>query len=180
MASNPLPEPREEGADPSERLIIGRRLLEQARSELELGDRIQASEKVWGAAAQGVKAIAYERGWNHGGHRVLFAVVSQLAKETGDLNLLDEFNIAGAMHTNFYDNFHESYAIERAIDNISGFLGRLDRMRQQQPRPFEIRTERDQLLIQRLTDRRYNIGERSGIGFTRPGRWAAGDAVPAP
>ena len=180
MASNLLPEPREEGADPSERLIIGRRLLEQARSELEFGDRVQASEKVWGAAAQGVKAIAHERGWNHGGHRLLFAVVSQLANETGDFDLLDEFNIADSMHNNFYDNNQQSNSIARAADRIEAFLGRLSEVRQQPPRPFEIRTEQDQLLIQRLTDKRYNIGERSGIGFTRPGHWAAGDAGPAP
>ena len=45
-----------------------RRLLDQARRELETGDVRQASEKGWGAAAQIVKAVAEKRGWRHRGH----------------------------------------------------------------------------------------------------------------
>ena len=40
-----------------------RSLLSQAKTELAAGDVRQASEKAWGAAAQMVKAIAEQRGW---------------------------------------------------------------------------------------------------------------------
>ena len=36
---------------------MSHRLLEQARQELAAGDRIQASEKAWGAAAHILKAL---------------------------------------------------------------------------------------------------------------------------
>ena len=39
--------------------------LAQAFEELEKGDLSQASEKGWGAAAQMLKAIAQEGGWDH-------------------------------------------------------------------------------------------------------------------
>ena len=52
--------------------LAGRRLLEQARNELAEGDTRQASEKGWGAAAQLVKAIAEQRGWEHKTHRQIW------------------------------------------------------------------------------------------------------------
>ena len=44
---------------------LSRRLVRQAQEEFDTGDRLQASEKAWGAAAHAVKAIAESRGWNH-------------------------------------------------------------------------------------------------------------------
>ena len=41
------------------------RFLAQAKEELAAGDLQQASEKGWGAAAQMLKAIAEQRGWEH-------------------------------------------------------------------------------------------------------------------
>ena len=54
-----------------------RTLLVQARSELARGDVRQASEKGWGAAALMLKAIAEQRGWEHGKHRHLSRVASR-------------------------------------------------------------------------------------------------------
>ena len=42
-----------------------RLLLEQATRELSAGDLRQASEKGWETAAQIVKAVAAQRGWQH-------------------------------------------------------------------------------------------------------------------
>ena len=44
-----------------------RSLLSQAKTEPAAGDIRQASEKGWGAAAQMVKAVAQQRGWQHPG-----------------------------------------------------------------------------------------------------------------
>ena len=60
------------------------RFLAQARQELSDGDLPQASEKGWGAAAQILKAVAEQRGWEHGKHRHLFRVASRLRAELGD------------------------------------------------------------------------------------------------
>ena len=69
-----------------------RRLLEQAREELAKGDVRQSSEKGWGAAAQMVKAVADQRGWEHAGHRQLFTAVRRLRDETGDQDIRRLFN----------------------------------------------------------------------------------------
>ncbi len=54
---------------------LSRRFVRQAQEEFDKGDRLQASEKAWGAAAHAVKAVAASRGWNHNSHRLLFDVV---------------------------------------------------------------------------------------------------------
>ena len=64
-----------------------RTLLAQARSELAIGDVRQVSEKGWGAAALMLKAIAEQRGWEHGKHRHLSRVASRLRAETGDRDI---------------------------------------------------------------------------------------------
>ena len=43
---------------------ISRHLLEQAQEELDKGDILQASDKVWGAVTDAVKAHARQRGWS--------------------------------------------------------------------------------------------------------------------
>ena len=59
------------------------RFLAQARAELSDEDLPQASEKGWGAAAQILKAVAEQRGWEHGRHRHLSRVASRLRAELG-------------------------------------------------------------------------------------------------
>ena len=62
------------GLEPSESERYGqlsRQYIERADEYLRAGDRVQASEKGWGAVAEAVKSIAAKRGWNHQGHRLL-------------------------------------------------------------------------------------------------------------
>ena len=65
-----------------------RELLAQANAELDAGDSRQASEKAWGAAAQMVKAIAQDRGWQHASHPLIFQTGDRLAEETGDEQII--------------------------------------------------------------------------------------------
>ena len=65
-----------------------RGLLAQARVELYEGDVRQASEKGWGAVALMLKAIAEERGWEHGKHRHLSRIASRLRSETGNRDVI--------------------------------------------------------------------------------------------
>ena len=69
-------------------------LLAQARIELAAGDVRQASEKGWGAAAQILKAVAEQRGWDHGKHRHLSRVASRLRAETGDRDVFRLYMVA--------------------------------------------------------------------------------------
>ena len=79
-------------------------LLRQAREELAAGDVRQASEKGWGAAAFMLKAIAEQRGWEHGKHRRLSRVASRLRAETGDRDIYRWYQVADALHGNFYED----------------------------------------------------------------------------
>ncbi len=76
---------------------------QEAQAALQEDDRIQASEKLWGSAAQAVKAVAEARGWPHGGHRELYSIIGRLDQETGQRRLTELFAIASALHQNFYE-----------------------------------------------------------------------------
>ena len=90
--------------------VASGQLLRQAREELATGDVRQASEKGWGAAAQIVQAIAARRDWEHPGHRELFRAVDRLRKETGDPDVRRLFDVASALHVNFYEDWRTSEA----------------------------------------------------------------------
>ena len=54
------------------------RFLVHADEMIRKGDRLQASEKIWGAVAHILKAVANERGWEHDGHQRLRNVALHL------------------------------------------------------------------------------------------------------
>ena len=103
-------------------------LLAQAKDELASGDYLQASEKLWAAAAQMVKAVADRHGWRHDSHRSLFEAVSQLAQETGDEDLKVSFQIANSLHTNFYESWQPQEYVESSVQIIERFISRLERL----------------------------------------------------
>ena len=78
-------------------------LWQEAQTALQEDNAIQASEKLWGAAAQAVKAVAEARGWPHGSHRELYNVIARLRQETDHSRLAELFAIANALHQNFYE-----------------------------------------------------------------------------
>ena len=103
-----------------------RHLLAQARAELVQGDRRQASEKGWGAAAQMVKSIAEQRGWRHRGHELLFDAVSILAQEAGDEDIDRLFELASALHINSYEDWYGAGRVERGLRDVETFLDKLE------------------------------------------------------
>lgn len=101
-------------------------LLQQARDELAAGDARQASEKGWGAAAQMVKAVAEERGWEHKRHALLWQVARRLTRETGDADIRRLFQIASDLHTNFYENMYDTEFIGEGLDDVQILIDKLD------------------------------------------------------
>ena len=97
-------------------------LLEQARQELARGDVRQASEKGWGAAAQAVKAVAENRGWEHKTHAALFNVVSRLAEETRNNDLDRMFVTASGLRINFYENWLTTNMVGVGIEEVAQFV----------------------------------------------------------
>ena len=96
-----------------EHLDISHRFRDQGLAEVESGDLLQGSEKLWGAAAHAVKAAAEQRGWKHNGHYYLFKVINELVSVTGDERLNDAFEIANQLHINFYEDTLDSDEIEQ-------------------------------------------------------------------
>jgi hypothetical protein len=103
-----------------------REFLQKAQEALEQNDLAQASEKGWGAAAQMVKTIAEQRGWQHNGHAYLFQIVRLLVEETGDNRLSELFHIANSLHTNFYENWLPTEMVQSGLDNMREFIGKLE------------------------------------------------------
>ncbi len=104
----------------------GRKFLAQASEELARDDLEQASEKGWGAAAQMMKAVAAERGWRHGQHRVLFDVAQRLAEEVDDEAIYDSFVYANSLHANFYEGFLRPEDVDRHLQRVDELVERVE------------------------------------------------------
>ena len=169
MTTTPLPPPGNAGIEDHTQMSY--RLLDQARQELALDDRIQASEKAWGAAAHALKAIAVQRGWQHYSHAHVNAIGEQLGREFGRDHFLAHIAIANGMHRNFYENDAGRITIGHAIDGFEGFIVELEELLNSPPRPFVVEDDGDQhrlaLLLGLPRDRLPSIGARSEVGFSR-------------
>ena len=106
---------------------LSRRYLEEAEKLQERGELAQAGEKLWGAVASLLNAIAEKRGWPHYSHRDYVEIIERLFEETGDRELLAGFAMAERLHANFYHNFMrvESFRVHR-----EAVLKLLERLRQ--------------------------------------------------
>ena len=103
-----------------------RTLLAQARAELAQGDVRQASEKGWGVAALMLKAIAEQRGWEHGKHRHLSRVASRLRAETGDRDIYRWYQVADALHGNSYEDETAPEDIDDSLNDVERLLDKLE------------------------------------------------------
>ena len=99
--------------------------LEQSDQEFAKGDVVQASEKLWGATSHAIKAVAEQRGWDHGKNSHRRLVVRQLAEEYEEFWLRAGYAAAEQFHANFYNNFMEDDAIEDYRPIVHGLVKRL-------------------------------------------------------
>ena len=150
---------------------LGLRFLEQAGIELNKGDRLQASEKVWGAVAHSLKAIGIQRDWVHDSHANVIAIGEHLAREFERDDFYDYVATAELMHVNFYENLSEEDGVRRALDRAAIFIAELDKVRASLPMPYTIRDVTDQRRVGRLLglprEERIPIGQRSEVGFSK-------------
>ena len=109
--------------------------VQQAQEEVDRGDRLQASEKAWGAAAHAVKAVAADRGWNHNSHRLLFDAIDQIARDIEAPTLRSLFQTANSLHQNFYEDWQPDGLVQHGIIEIRQLVGLLDEIRSQPVKP---------------------------------------------
>ena len=107
--------------------------LEQSQEELDAGETLQGCEKVWGAVAHAVMAIALRRGWACGSHYLLKSAVRQIADENGDRSLRLAFGLAEKFHANFYHGFMEDYQLDEDVPLVREFVSNVVTMVQSPP-----------------------------------------------
>ena len=130
---------------------LSRWCITEADNYLRVGNNIQASEKGWGATAQALKAIAEERGWNHGGHALIVDIAKQVADEQNRPDLVSLFGTAQALHVNFYEDWLETDVVEIYLDDVRNLRLELARIRTEPAPPFTPASRDQQNRLRRLT-----------------------------
>ena len=139
---------------------LSRQYIARADEYLRVGDRVQASEKGWGAVAEAIKSIAEQRGWNHQGHRLLDDIVLQLSEEweRPDVRLL--FDTAERLHINFYEDALATDAITARLGDVKTLLVELEALRSHPPRPIALDSRERRLRWRRLTGELLPLGSQ--------------------
>lgn len=83
---------------------LNQKCLREADELLRKHDLPQASEKLWGAFVDAIKAVAGKRGQMLGTLRSIAQFVLTLQKELPELALHDAFRHAESLHTNFFED----------------------------------------------------------------------------
>ena len=104
----------------------GRVCLEQAFVGFESGDLSRASEQGWDAAAHMLKAVAVDRGWEHGDLRLLHGVMGKLANETRSDALLDGFSAASTLRTHLQEGLLERDWVAWNLGRVRAFVDAVD------------------------------------------------------
>lgn len=109
---------------------LSRRLLEHAEAMIAAGDRLQASDKMWGAVAHKIKAIAAERGWANRSHADTRAIVRHIAAQPDNRKISHLFRgVAEDAHRNFYDDTALIEDLAEDLAEIRELLELLDTVR---------------------------------------------------
>ena len=102
--------------------VHSKRLIQHAMEQLEKGDRLQASEKAWGAVAHQMKMVAEQRGWPYKTHRHAYEIADRLSEEMGDPNVRRLFNTANTLHQNFYADEKPISVLKKDIEDVKELL----------------------------------------------------------
>jgi hypothetical protein len=98
---------------------------QDAKELLSQRNRVQASEKLWGAAALTLKAVAAKRGLKLEKHGSLWSFLNMLAQESKDKEFIRLFNAANALHKNFYEDEMPIEAVEVSAEDIEKLVAKL-------------------------------------------------------
>jgi L-fucose isomerase-like protein len=120
----------DEEIDPSDRAELYARLSEKYLREAEdllSKDHVQASEKLWGAAALMVKAVAASRGISISSHE-LFSFVRRLGEEERNPELRRLFSVASTLHQNFYENWLRGDVVREYSEDVKQLVAELKKL----------------------------------------------------
>ena len=121
-------------ASPPERYEeISQQLLEQAQEELDRGDILQASEKMWGATAHAVKAHSQQRGWNYHAHGNIRDAANYIATERNRRDLVFIFAATESLHSNYYEHQLEASEVQVGLDYSAIYIQEMAGIRLSEP-----------------------------------------------
>lgn len=108
--------------------VHSRRLIQHAEEMLESGDRLQASEKAWGAVSHRLKVVADNRSWKYETHADAFMVVRNLVIEQQNPRIGTLFDVAHGLHINYYKDERPIDYIRRQLEDVKELLDILERL----------------------------------------------------
>ena len=103
-------------------------LYDQALVELEAGDLRQASEKLWGAAAQVLKSFAEKHDLEHDSHSHAYKVIREAVRESRNPDVGEWFKHAEALHGNFCENWMIESEIRASAADVRRLIDAVERV----------------------------------------------------
>lgn len=107
-------------------LQLNRKYLSEADEFIMKGDYVQASEKLWGAFVEMVKAVAEADGERLGTHRSIAQYVLKLDRSRPELRLHDAFAHADKLHTNFYEDHLPGEDVTKSAELLKKAIKQMD------------------------------------------------------
>ena len=171
---------------PAANMRASRHFLECAALELakKPPERLSASEKGWAALAQAVKAVGKDRRWRPNAHYRIHAILNQIIYEQWEgtataAEMRQDFLAVQSLRSNYHEIVFETPTIQAGLAAAQRLVDRLERVRQNGPRPAVIKDAEVQMrlaylleinhLAPAVIDRVIPIGKRSADGFKKDG-----------
>jgi hypothetical protein len=99
--------------------------LGNAREFLRQQEFTKASEFIWGAMAQAIKAVAASKGYELRHYRELWDYARELAQELNDPSMFQDFRQANSLHSNFYEAGLPAEEVIDSVETIGATVGKL-------------------------------------------------------
>ena len=104
---------------------ISRHLLAQAQEELDKGDILQASNKVWGAVTDAIKAYAQQRAWNCDTENYIRDAARCIAVEQGREDLRTIYGYLEAVNRQLSEQSEESDEVANWLNSAEFYIREL-------------------------------------------------------
>lgn len=101
-------------------------LMKQAYADLEADDLYYAAENGWNAVLEILKAVAEERGWEHGSERQILIASSKLASEAQSPTLRNRFDAAIMLRTYSGEGWLERDWIKGNLDEARDYVAEVE------------------------------------------------------
>ena len=102
--------------------------LDQAEQEIEAGDVLQGSEKMWGAVCHAIIGVCQLRDWAYRSHRAFKSAVVRFSSELDDPLAQEQFSLAEKFHVNFYHGIIPTDQLKFDLPIVRRFVERIVEM----------------------------------------------------